>query len=1127
MEERKNYIEEEVAQLQRFYDDVLACQSGEIPETARPLLALENQVRAAARAFLSDGPEFFLGTILRTYEEQGDFIATSIEGMAEVLENLGAPKQKIDYDPSDFSARFYSFNPPSGVSGEYWCLGVVCPEPSEVGFPFAYYMVFDSNFEKRAFFRVDLALGKSENGEDERRRVVSEVAPKLETTRREETARVDKLGDETDGDVDEIHKIFFDPENANRYVKPVVIVEDFDKETERELRENLEEARRRLVEEDAARARRRFERIDFPSAFYDENVERCKELVLGLGASAAGEKLVEIYESSREKIETSPRFFTSREYPPARFASKIYSLKPTENDSNKYFALRIDFPEPETEGLCESAYLCFDETFERREFYAIERVEGEKSRETTLIRLEGDESPLCLRFDRFAKEEFEKELEAIRARFLKLEPPGARDDDRVEPAEDDEPEREEEVEKDDGARFEEARADFLVKSTRARFFVESECFPKVLLNENRNVAEVALNYLIDEPGEHFCAIHKLYAERRNAENDGPRQIKYEPIQFSSSVVDLEPPAGDSRRYLALRLDLPRPEVSALCARIYFLYDETLEKRAYFALERTSAPDARGPEVLLGDPDLFVLRSKTPDGKSRDCGATFSKSSFDDALLEARRIFFGEPKRQTGWLPWKEAELDDPLDPRLKSRRALRCVFSRLSETEKLDKIQSVNQARTSLERERLPSILFEPGFKDFWETLRDLVRQSTPILCALWEEYQKIRGKMEKKGAPKQRSFKPEEFSAEGFELGTDPQTGRRIGAVCAKFPKPEAGSFAVRAYMVFDELFERRAYFTIDKVWEQDLVAPTGRETTLNGIGYVEDSPALFEYGTLFFEEDPEAEEREILRIFLRDPDREEFSFWKSDLTEDLRGFLKDRFQDLCGDRARKAAMFSTFSRGMIEQKDLPSKFMTLREDDMLDLVRRIARWDLGGFLAGCANLEAAVAEGRTTAPLPTIESRAGEFFVFLFERSEKKMRFVREKTPLGKMNLAQTTYDADQFSAEAFAMLDPDGETSGAAIRINMPEPERFGLCRRIYLCFGKGNRRAYFTVEANKREGSSFEPDETSRLRGVDAKGRRLDYDATFGPGEEDEELELIREIFYDPEYPKTVLNDFLGI
>ena len=110
---------------------------------------------------------------------------------------------------------------------------------------------------------------------------------------------------------------------------------------------------------------------------------------------------------------------------------------------------------------------------------------------------------------------------------------------------------------------------------------------------------------------------------------------------------------------------------------------------------------------------------------------------------------------------------------------------------------------------------------------------------------------------------------------------------------------------------------------------------------------------------------------------------------------------------------------------------------------------------------------------------------------------------------------------------MLDPDGETSGAAIRINMPEPERFGLCRRIYLCFGKGNRRAYFTVEANKLEGSSFEPDETSRLRAVDAKGRRLDYDATFGPGEEDEELELIREIFYDPEYPKTVLNDFLGI
>ena len=90
-------------------------------------------------------------------------------------------------------------------------------------------------------------------------------------------------------------------------------------------------------------------------------------------------------------------------------------------------------------------------------------------------------------------------------------------------------------------------------------------------------------------------------------------------------------------------------------------------------------------------------------------------------------------------------------------------------------------------------------------------------------------------------------------------------------------------------------------------------------------------------------------------------------------------------------------------------------------------------------------------------------------------------------------------------------------------MPEPERVGLCARIYLGCGRENYRAYFTIEKSLTAPGILEPEDEYELRGVDAEGRHLDYDATFKPGQENEELELVRKIFFDPNYPRAVLDD----
>ena len=1061
-----------------------------IDKDLQPLLARKHLAGVLAESFLNENFMMFLMTAIRILRDPSEICLDILNQLASLIEEKFNIKQEIGYDPRNFRPNLYSFNAPSGVSGEYWALGVFLPVPEREELSRGVYAIFDSNFEKRAFFQSDLVVERSEDGKIiDQYFELSGVDSDLNKVKYDVKIR----GNDADEEADELHKIFFNPQYAERFAKPVILSTQ-GKIASSLLIELMTELKKTLAEEDAYRARWRFEKEDLVRAlFLEDDPQKCGELVSRLKSNSPGEALVEIYEASCQKS-ANPRFFPFVQYEPNQFATKLFPLKTNRDDGKQYAVLRIDLPEIKLRfatrrfgnlGFCARAYLCFDETFEKRSLFVVEINPTKEGKPYCMRAALNFEDRARLNFD---EGQLDEELEAAKNLYL-----GA-------------------IEVEELLEAKEKRQGPLTirGKTSARYTLEHQSLPSVLLGEDLDAARRAIIALTEKPGAFLRELHQrafdeLTDEAREA------QITHEPSAFSSSLIQVGSTEGDEPRLFLLRLDMPPAERAPLCPKIYFFYDDSLEKRAYFTLEKSGSH----PE----DSDVYILCGWNAKLEHLNYQFLAPGTDFEAAEREATKLFLSDAKPGIVWSPTEASEsrqrkIDEAFsnDP----QEALELLKKQAQgpqgwESDLRTKLEA-NGARLYLEREILPSALFDGDFGSFWTALWELASIQKN---ALFEWYQKTREKFEKEGASGQRDFKESEFSATFLDLGVDPKSNSQIGAFRLDWPNPECAPCSIRTYMVFDELFERRAYFTVERALERDIRRTDEYETILNGIGTENSGPSALRYGTRFTEDDPEAEIREVFRVFTRDPSREEFLIGQFPNDGKAKKILPECFRRLRLLSVYQTEIKSTMARWTIEQKELPRLFHSLKDDEFYRFMGAIAHFAPEGILTAMSSGTGNIRE------LPLDLSKVGEIFENLFEQQRKVFEVMSEISPIGK--LTQKNYLQEQFSARSFLLIDPDGGVGTFLTRIDMPEPERVGLCARIYLCCGRENYRAYFTIEKSLTAPGILEPEDEYELRGVDAEGRHLDYDATFKPGQENEELELVRKIFFDPNYPRAVLDD----
>ncbi|MBQ9875216.1 MAG: hypothetical protein IJM30_12220 [Thermoguttaceae bacterium] len=290
---------------------------------------------------------------------------------------------------------------------------------------------------------------------------------------------------------------------------------------------------------------------------------------------------------------------------------------------------------------------------------------------------------------------------------------------------------------------------------------------------------------------------KKYVEtaREVEEMGGDKQAEYLPADFRSQTFALNPPPGDEGKYWIVRADVPLAPHPGAVGRFYMVFDETLQKRAFITRNR------KFKKIDEKFADYGVLCSLDPN-EMKEFDFKFEDDDPEAELDKIAEIFFNPYNAER--FAHKTPVSDD-------DRERRRDFFELLDRAWEDAKLRDELDALATFETKRLPREFFSQNadedeslvdclsFQDSWFLLSEMYRDIARKNDASFRKYPS-------------REFDAEQFATCRYEFDSSSEDEPQCAALRIDFPEPELPGMFARAYLCFDETFEKIGYYGIEK---------------------------------------------------------------------------------------------------------------------------------------------------------------------------------------------------------------------------------------------------------------------------------------------------------------------------